>query len=158
MNHLHFNNLRKAFAQNVQKTELDSIEIHQFGFNSKSSEILPGKLNYECQFHGRRFEDPNQLINDVGTIEGAVHIKDISVQENNSFKYQMLVPRGHSKVQKVILLFHGFNEKNWDKYLTWAQTICEKTKSAVVLFPIAFHMQRAPQNWSGKRKMFSLIE
>jgi hypothetical protein len=158
MNHLHFNNLRKAFAQNVQKTELDSIEIHQFGFNSKSSEILPGKLNYECQFHGRRFEDPNQLINDVGTIEGAVHIKDISVQENNSFKYQMLVPRGHSKVQKVILLFHGFNEKNWDKYLTWAQTICEKTKSAVVLFPIAFHMQRAPQNWSGKRKMFSLSE
>lgn len=49
-------------------------------------------------------------------------------------------------------------KKNWDKYLTWGQAICEKTGNAVIYFPLAFHMQRAPDYWSNPRKMYELCE
>jgi len=59
-------------------------------------------------------------------------------------------------VKKVTFVFHGFNEKTWDKYLPWGEAICERTQSAVVFFPIAFHMQRAPLYWSQKKAMYEL--
>jgi hypothetical protein len=56
------------------------------------------------------------------------------------------------------MMFHGLNEKYWHKYLTWAYRLCLLTGKAVVLFPIAFHMNRAPHDWSDSRKMYALSE
>jgi len=53
----------------------------------------------------------------------------------------------------MILLFHGFNEKHWHKYLPWAARMLEDTGKTIVLFPIAFHMNRAPAAWSDPRLM-----
>ena len=58
----------------------------------------------------------------------------------------------------MILLLHGFNERDWSKYLPWAKAISDGTESAVILFPLAFHMQRAPKEWSNTREMFKLSE
>ena len=44
----------------------------------------------------------------------------------------------------------------WDKYLPWAHRLVESTGSAVLLFPHAFHMNRAPENWSNSRLMNSI--
>ena len=33
--------------------------------------------------------------------------------------------------KKVIFLFHGFNEKDWTKYMPWANKICEGTGCSV---------------------------
>ena len=60
--------------------------------------------------------------------------------------------------QEAILLFHGFNEKSWQKYYPWAQYLAEHTGKAVVLFPMAFHMNRAPLDWSDRRLMFDESE
>ena len=67
-------------------------------------------------------------------------------------------PKDGQTAKKLIFLFHGFNEKNWDKYYSWGESICRQTGSAVVFFPIAFHMQRAPALWSDPREMFRLSE
>ena len=64
----------------------------------------------------------------------------------------------NEKKQRLILLFHGFNEKSWDKYLSWAHRLVNDTGNPVVLFPIAFHMNRAPLYWVDKRSMFALSE
>ena len=55
-------------------------------------------------------------------------------------------------------MLHGFNEKYWDKYLPWAKRLMEQTGKAVVLFPIAFHMNRAPHEWCERRLMHEVSD
>jgi hypothetical protein len=50
-------------------------------------------------------------------------------------------------------LLHGLNERSWDKFLPWAARLVESTARAVILMPIAFHMNRALAEWSLLRAM-----
>lgn len=133
-------------------------EIIEYKFESFSYNILPGSVDYQCVKHGRTFKNINPFFTDVGTIKDNVYVKDISVEDNRNFNYQIVKPAESKNTKKVIFLFHGFNEKDWSKYIPWAKTICKKTGSSVILFPIAFHMQRAPKDWSSKREMYKLSE
>jgi len=65
----------------------------------------------------------------------------------------MFTRPGGGRARAVIVLIHGLNEKRWDKYLPWALRLAESTGKAVVLFPIAFHMNRTPTDWSNARIM-----
>lgn len=133
-------------------------EIIEFKFESKAFDILPGNMDYHCVKHGLDLKCNNSFYNDVGTIKENVQIKDICVEENKVFNYQIVKPVGICNTKKVIFLFHGFNEKDWTKYMPWANKICEGTGCSIILFPIAFHMQRAPKDWSDKREMYKLSE
>lgn len=153
-----FSKLSEAISKEDTTTYFENLEIHKSNFNSLSSPLLPGLTDYYCAHHALDFKNNNSYFNDIGTIENNVHQKDVVVEENRCFNYYLVKPKGNQPVKKVIFLFHGFNEKNWDKYLLWATAICERTQSGVILFPIAFHMQRAPLSWSEKRQMFRLSE
>jgi hypothetical protein len=72
---------------------------------------------------------------------------DLEVLENKKFSYQILCPSGATGIKRVILCFHGFNEKDWAKYLPWTEAICASTGSSVLMFPIAFHMQPRSKNF-----------
>ncbi|GAB1451413.1 hypothetical protein MASR2M47_14690 [Draconibacterium sp.] len=133
-------------------------ELKEYDFESLSYKILPGVLDYHCAVHNRDLKYDTPFYTEVGTINNNVHIKDICVEENSFFKYQLIKPKHVKTTEKAIFFFHGFNEKDWEKYLPWANFICEGTGSSVILFPIAFHMQRAPKNWRGKREMYKLSE
>ncbi|HRX31878.1 MAG TPA: DUF6051 family protein [Tenuifilaceae bacterium] len=150
-----YNKLKNAFTS-LYYSELDNIEVHELDFESQSYSILPGTTDYCCTLHNLNFKNEFTFYTEVGSIKDNVYIKDIYVEENKLFKYHLIKQKGQGKAKKVTLLFHGFNEKQWDKYLPWATTICKETGSAVILFPIAFHMQRAPLYWSSKREMFNL--
>ncbi|MDR1124715.1 MAG: DUF6051 family protein [Deltaproteobacteria bacterium] len=78
---------------------------------------------------------------------------DSEVEDNLNFRYHVIFPAGVQKAAGIIILLHGFNEKYWDKYLPWAACLAGNTGKAVVMFPIAFHMNRAPTLWSDKRHM-----
>ena len=80
------------------------------------------------------------------------------VPENQSFVYPVFVPAKVQKSDKAILLMHGLNERNWNKYLTWAEYLCNATGKIVILFPIAFHVNRSPQAWSNPRNLQSIYE
>ena len=150
--------LKKLFTSSETKKDFDTIELHDLEFESISYDILPGIEEYKCNTHNVTLKEEFSFYTEIGTIDKDIHIKDISVEENQSFKYQIIKPKGVDKVKKAVFLFHGFNEKDWTKYLPWAKAICDGTGSAVILFPIAFHMQRAPKNWSNKREMYRLSE
>ncbi|MGD9160111.1 MAG: DUF6051 family protein [Desulfobacteraceae bacterium] len=150
--------LKDAFMFVGNSKHYNDLEIIKSEFNSSCFSILPGNENYVCKKHNVSFRVNNSFFNDVGSAEDAVHIKDVNVEENRNFKYYMLKPKNIIKVKKAIFLLHGFNEKHWDKYLPWGKYLCQKTQSAIIFFPIAFHMQRAPLLWSEKRKMFRLSE
>lgn len=150
--------LRANFASLENCFDLDTITVCEQYFTSGNYKILPGDTTHLCAFHNEKIASNYLFYTDIGSIKGDLSIKDIDVAENKRFKYFIIKPKGCERAKKATFLFHGFNEKNWDKYLTWAKTICEKTQSAVILFPIAFHMHRAPEYWSNKRHMFKLSE
>lgn len=150
--------LKKLFKSSETKKDYDTIEMHDLNFESASCDILPGIEEYKCKTHNIALSEQFSFYTEIGSIDKNIHVKDISVEENKKFKYQIIKPKGVDKVKKVVFMFHGFNEKDWSKYLPWAKAICDGTGSAVILFPIAFHMQRAPKNWSNKREMYRLSE
>lgn len=150
--------LKKLFNASESNKQFDTIEIHDEKFKSASCCILPGIEEYKCDIHNVTMKEAFSFYTEIGTIDNDVHIKDIFVEENQSFKYQIIKPKGTSKAKKTTFLFHGFNEKDWSKYLPWAKAISDGTGSAIILFPIAFHMQRAPKHWSDIRKMYRLSE
>lgn len=82
---------------------------------------------------------------------------DYSISENISFSYPVFVPAGVSS-GKAILLLHGLNERSWKKYLAWAYCLAAETGSYVILFPISFHINRAPVSWKDPRAMLKLLK
>jgi len=79
-------------------------------------------------------------------------------ETNNRFQYPVFMPSGDEKVSGAIVMLHGLNERNWSKYLSWAQRLAEKTGKGVILFPLAFHINRSPGDWSDPRRMKSIAE
>lgn len=79
---------------------------------------------------------------------------DLAVEENRAFSYPVFVPENRES-KKVILLFHGLNERSWEKYLSWAYCLSEELCSYVVLFPISFHINRTPLSWREPRATFN---
>lgn len=80
------------------------------------------------------------------------------VPENTSFIYPVFVPEDCKIFNEAILLMHGLNERNWAKYLTWAEYLCVETNKPVILFPIAFHINRTPVFWSNPRMLKNIFE
>jgi hypothetical protein len=84
--------------------------------------------------------------------------QDYQIRENRNFLYPVYVPMKIKNPQSCILLLHGLNERNWDKYTDWAEYLCVHTGKPVILFPIAFHINRAPSSWGNPRSMALLME
>lgn len=78
-------------------------------------------------------------------------LRDDTIKENTDFSYVVFNPKGLHSSRKFILLLHGLNERSWDKYLTWAEDLALNCSVPVILFPIAFHMNRTPGAWSAPR-------
>lgn len=83
---------------------------------------------------------------------------DDMVEENRTFSYPTFFPESGKTYKRAILLLHGLNERSWEKYWTWAHFLCKKNGVPVILFPISFHMNRAPEEWGDPRAMFPLMK
>ena len=116
-----------------QSTDDDAISISHFTFKSGPVSLCPESTAY------------SQLL-------------DASIPENYSFSYPVFLPPGCHKASGCILLLHGLNERSWEKYLCWAEHMASQTGKAVLMFPLAFHINRAPKWWSDPRSTRSLIE
>jgi hypothetical protein len=82
---------------------------------------------------------------------------DFSISENISFSYPVFIPEDRNS-KKVILFLHGLNERSWIKYLVWAYWLSQITESYVILFPISFHINRAPSSWIDPRIMQEFVK
>lgn len=80
---------------------------------------------------------------------------DDHILENKNFSYTIFTPSRKEKNDKAIILLHGLNERTWEKYLTWAEYLATNTGKPVILFPIAFHMNRTPSYWCNPRETLS---
>jgi len=130
---------------------------------SKCYNGLEGKVDspsgleiVNCQFKSNYYFD----FSDKGFFRGDLFYHELvrsKVPENFEFSYPVLVPDSSLCYNSAILLFHGLNEKNWDKYFVWADYLVEKTNRPVILFPLAYHMNRVPKSWSDPRMMSDIV-
>ena len=132
-----------------QITVSDDSKIRNFTFTSKNCFILPGGSGDETL-------NGYDLKYETGITHKMLDINDTDVKENITFRYHVFSPFNVEKAERIVLMFHGFNEKDWYKYLPWAKQIVYATGKTVVLFPIAFHMNRAPREWSDTRPMYEV--
>ena len=130
------------------KTIQEFIEVRNFTFTSNNGYILPNGSDDTLIGYDLKCE--------TGIMHEMLGIHDSDVKDNISFRYHVFSPVGTKKAKKIMLMFHGFNEKHWHKYLPWAKYIVDTTGKTVILFPIAFHMNRAPQEWSDLRLMYEV--
>ncbi|MBX7151470.1 hypothetical protein K1X84_07505 [bacterium] len=154
-----------TLLQSLYNDALDRVEIpdrnmviiHET-FVSENSDVLPGGIDYYCRNHDITFHE--SYTTGDADIPGhpSLDAPDCSFECNRRFRYSIFKSSRTVKADGAILLLHGLNEKSWDKYLPWALTLAESTNKAVVLFPIAFHMNRAPAAWSDPREMKSISE
>lgn len=86
-----------------------------------------------------------------------LNANDELIGENTSFVYPVFYPAKKKKSNQAIVLLHGLNERRWSKYLPWAEYLCKETGRPVILFPIAFHMNRSPYAWSNPREMDCML-
>jgi len=150
------NHLRKII--NYENKEIivdDKVVVQNFNFESGYRFLLPGGAGNQDPYEYCTATDPDY---EPDIIQAMLNKSDAEIMENIKFRYHIFRPAGEAKVKEIILLFHGFNEKYWSKYLTWAKKLVDDTGKAVVLFPITFHMNRAPLSWSDSRQMFSICQ
>ena len=83
---------------------------------------------------------------------------DSGEKENQKFRYAIFAPAHIQKFSEAIILFHGLNERTWGKYLPWAHQLVSQTQKPVILFPIAYHMNRSPYSWNCPRLMYKFSD
>lgn len=145
-----YEHLSSAIEEEVDKQLPHlGIDISWKSFISAGVSVLPGWGDHICELHQTRFENTDASVDT--TSYPSLDIKDHVIDSNRNFKYPIVTSNGRNT--GTIILLHGLNEKKWDKYMPWAYALAKKTGRAVVLFPIAFHMNRAPEEWSNARHM-----
>lgn len=151
-----FNHLKNI--ENFDNNEIiidEKTVMHNFSFESNYRFLLPGGSGNNDDYEympGCQHEYEPDIIQEM------LNKKDAEIMENIKFRYHIISPRKEEKAKEIIFLFHGLNEKNWNKYLPWAKYLVDKTKKTIVLFPIAFHMNRAPRAWSDIREMYAISQ
>jgi len=86
------------------------------------------------------------------------NIENQTNNPNKDFTYPVFYPSDALKNDKCIILLHGLNERSWDKYLPWGYQLAKNTRRPVILFPIAYHMNRSPHSWSDPRAMLPFVK
>ncbi len=124
-----------GYSENSEKLS----SVFNLGLEQISLEDSPIEIR-NCHFQSNfEFSDSIEHNTDLVAPKNAT--------SNTAFNYPLFISSNQQKADKVILLFHGLNERSWDKYLTWATYLAENTGQAVLMFPIAFHMNRSPEEW-----------
>lgn len=133
-----------------------NITIESIPFESKVSDLLHGSENLACPKHHQslKINESDYLLYHQPSID----IKDFDIECNKKFEYYILKRADVETANGYIIFFHGLNEKKWDKYLPWAYELAQKTHKAVILFPIAFHMDRAEAIWSDRHHMMEIVK
>ncbi|WP_419869297.1 DUF6051 family protein [Chryseobacterium sp. CT-SW4] len=131
-----------------------NLTIESIPFTSGVCDLLHGSSNLDCMRHKQHLETHENAY--LAYDKPSVDIKDIDIECNKNFNYYILKRADIKTAKGCILFLHGLNEKKWDKYLPWAYELAQRTHKAVILFPIAFHMDRAEPVWSDRRQMLEI--
>jgi len=113
------------------------------------------KIRSEYQ---RENEHQNLLLNNSSESFKLNNESDEDSQDNKSFNYILIKDKENVRAKEVIVFFHGLNERSWLKYLPWALELHLLTGKAILMFPLAFHINRTPQSWFNLARLKAISE
>ncbi len=154
-----YNYLKNIFDINkneIDITRFNEAKIYNINFFSESLTKFPCGNEYQSfntffKALVKFYLSQNYFSNNY--ILKMLEVPDDQVEENKTFNYTLFKNNSALKSKSIVILLHGLNERNWNKYLPWAYSIHHQTNKSVVLFPQAFHINRAPLDWSDFRIM-----
>ena len=78
-----------------------------------------------------------------------LHPEDRTIEENRRFTYLMVEPvvLDVDGFDDVLLLTHGLNEGSYAKLFPWAYNLASCLRMPVLIFPMAFHINRRSSVW-----------
>jgi hypothetical protein len=84
--------------------------------------------------------------------------EELPAEPAAAYHYGMVRARGQGaeRSNRLIFLLHGLNERSWDKYLPWARRLALSSGATVLLYPMAFHMNRSPGICSNIDEVFRI--
>ena len=150
-----FNTLKESFHLNREQVSLDANTLLMTTrFRSPYARFLPDGKDSETPFD-RIFEGIYSVRDKFfyNEIDRILKIDDSRIKDNHDFRYPLFTSKGGNAKKGAIIMLHGLNEKDWHKYLPWGYELHKRTGKTVILFPIAFHMNRALPEWSDPRMM-----
>jgi hypothetical protein len=109
---------------------------------------FPYKSNFSIRLNGDLEEMKNSIFSD----------SQDAISKNTDFTLSILRPKNEVAKKNAIIFLHGLNERSWDKYMPWAYSLAEQTGKSVILFPIAYHMNRSPEEWNNPRQMTAYVD
>ncbi len=124
-------------------------------FSSGAATHTPGDSAFG--FHTHEFHS-KQSINYLSASTSPFDIELSENCQNRDFTYPVFHPNKGGASDGCIILLHGLNERTWDKYLPWGYQLANYTGKTVILFPIAYHMNRSPKEWCDPRKMNTFVK
>lgn len=136
-----YNKLKPLCSSSAEAVSIDGSAVFIRRYRFSSSAVVP----------------PCAWPNGEGHFEEHVQA-DGQMTENASFTFPIVFPRAGVSYGRAMLMFHGINERSWKKYLPWAYTLAERTGQPVILFPMAFHVNRGKRCWTSPQAMQALLE
>ncbi|MFB6342872.1 DUF6051 family protein [Saccharicrinis sp. FJH62] len=121
--------------------------------NNAAAKPIPGT---SLSITERDFISARRELFSIDQSDNFYNISDGQIPENDRFTYPVI--KHKDQADGVIVLLHGLNERDWDKYMSWAYVLAENTGKDVILFPISFHMGRSPKEWINPRSLMEKLE
>lgn len=142
-----------ATGQDLDHAEL---RLRWLSMESHATSFLPGHTSHAEETSGEFIAESDALAGiPPERSEETLLRPDALIEENRRFRCPLLLP-AHSAPRGLIILLNGLNERSWDRYLPWALRLLGLTGRAVLVFPLAFHLNRAPSAWADPRRMTRL--
>lgn len=121
--------------------------------NSASSELKIDFIEFQQHQNDTLTEQQQNAFGNTDFCEMA----DNYINENKQFRYPIFHKDNGVKANDCIILLHGLNERSWEKYLTWGDYLATYTGKPVIMFPIAFHINRTPISWYNPRSIMEWV-
>ncbi|MBI4553356.1 MAG: hypothetical protein HY710_13920 [Candidatus Latescibacteria bacterium] len=91
---------------------------------------------------------------------GFLRPEDRDIEENRRFTYVMVEPAASTPraYADILLIFHGLNEGSYAKLVPWAYNLACLAEMPVLIFPMAFHINRRSNAWgfSNQLRLYNL--
>jgi len=127
--------------------------LYNLSYVSNNAHYLLGQASYRCKHKDYEVLFKSEPVKEQPSDE---QTSDKDIKENNEFRYPLmrkLITAGEpQKREQVTIVLHGLNEFGFLKYLPWAYGIMLGTEAPVVIFPLAFSINRASQQWASERR------
>lgn len=130
---------RRGEQHCCEPLRLGKADVYFHKYASRHGHVLLNHPSYTCAEHGKCF--PAEPIKSQPG--------DCDIKENLDFRYILLKgsespSRPH---QQVLIVLHGLNERDWEKYLQWGHAIWQQNGAPVIFFPLAFSVNRVYRGW-----------